>query len=49
MDGVIIDNNGMPIRPEAMDVINTDLEALYLTLQGHDIAAGSALARRLFC
>jgi hypothetical protein len=35
MDGVI-DDNGMPIRPEAMDAINTDLEA-----DRRDLAAGS--------
>ncbi|MFM9902533.1 MAG: cell division protein FtsZ [Polaromonas sp.] len=48
MGGVIIDDNGAPIRPEAMEAINTDLEALYTTLEGRDLAAGSALARRLF-
>lgn len=48
MGGVIIDDNGAPIRPEAMEAINTDLEALYTTLESRDLAAGSALARRLF-
>ena len=48
MDGVIIDDNGMPIRPAAMDAINTDLEALYTTLEARDLAAGSVLTRRLF-
>ena len=48
MGGVIIDDNGTPIRPEAMEAINTDLEALYTTLEARDLAAGSVLARRLF-
>lgn len=48
MDGVIIDDNGNPIRPEAMEVIHTDLEQLYDTLDGRDLSAGSALGRRLF-
>ena len=48
MGGIIIDGNGAPIRPEAMEAINTDLEALYTTLEARDLAAGSALARRLF-
>ena len=48
MGGVIIDDNGTPIRPEAMDAINTDLETLYTTLETRDLAAGSVLARRLF-
>ena len=48
MGGMIIDDNGAPIRPEAMEAINTDLEALYTTLEARDLAAGSALARRLF-
>ena len=48
MGGVIVDDNGAPIRPEAMDAIHTDLEALYATLQARDLAAGSMLARRLF-
>jgi len=48
MGGVIIDDNGAPIRPEAMEAINTDLEALYKTLETRELAAGSVLARRLF-
>ncbi|RYX95828.1 MAG: cell division protein FtsZ [Comamonadaceae bacterium] len=48
MDGVIIDDNGNLIRVEAMEVINTDLEQLYDTLDGRDLSAGSQLARRLF-
>lgn len=48
MDGVITDDNGQVIRPEALDVIGADLEKLYDTLQARDLAAGSPLARRLF-
>ena len=48
MDGVIIDDNGSPIRPEAMEGIHADLEQLYDTLDARDLSAGSVLARRLF-
>lgn len=48
MDGVIIDDQGQPIRTEAMEVIHADLEQLYDTLEGRDMPAGSALGRRLF-
>ncbi|WP_332777805.1 cell division protein ZipA C-terminal FtsZ-binding domain-containing protein [Polaromonas sp.] len=48
MDGVIIDDNGQLIRPEAMEAIHADLEQLYDTLDGRDLSAGSALGRRLF-
>lgn len=48
MDGVIIDDKGQLIRPEAMEVIHADLEQLYDTLDGRDLSAGSGLGRRLF-
>ena len=48
MDGVIIDDNGNLIRPEAMEVIHADLEQLYDTLDARDLSAGSVLGRRLF-
>jgi hypothetical protein len=48
MDGVITDDHGQLIRPEAMDVIGADLEQLYDTLETRDLAAGSPQARRLF-
>ena len=48
MDGVIIDDNGAPIRPEAMEVIHADLEGLYDTLDARELSAGSVLGRRLF-
>jgi ZipA, C-terminal FtsZ-binding domain len=48
MDGVITDDNGQPLARETMDHIGGELEGLYDTLQARDLAAGSALARRLF-
>jgi FtsZ-interacting cell division protein ZipA len=48
MDGVVTDDNGQTIQPQALDVIGADLEKLYDTLDSRDLAAGSPLARRLF-
>jgi len=48
MDGVVTDDNGQPLAPEAMDAIGAELEQLYDTLDQRDLSAGSALARRLF-
>lgn len=48
MDGVVTDDNGLPLPVEAMDVIGAELEHLYDTLDQRDLSAGSALARRLF-
>lgn len=48
MDGVVTDDNGQLLPPEAMDVIGAELEHLYDTLDQRDLSAGSALARRLF-
>lgn len=48
MDGVIIDDNGNPIRTETMEIIHADLEQLYDTLDGRELSAGSVLGRRLF-
>jgi len=48
MDGVVTDDNGLLLPPEAMDVIGAELEHLYDTLDQRDLSAGSALARRLF-
>jgi hypothetical protein len=48
MDGVVTDDNGQPLAPETMDVIGTELQTLYCTLEQRDLAAGSAVARRLF-
>ncbi len=48
MDGIVTDDNSLALPPEAMEVIGSDLDHLYDTLEQHDLAAGSALARRLF-
>ena len=48
MGGVVMDDNGNRIAPEAMDVIGSELEQLYDTLDERDLSAGSVLARRLF-
>ncbi|WP_326543225.1 cell division protein ZipA C-terminal FtsZ-binding domain-containing protein [Pseudorhodoferax sp.] len=48
MDGVITDDEARPLTREAMDVIGSELEQLYDTLDARDLSAGSALARRLF-
>ena len=48
MEGVIIDDNANPINLNAMDVIGSELETLYDTLDARDLSAGSVLARRLF-
>lgn len=48
MDGSITDDNGQLLPRDAMDLIGSELEKLYDTLEQRDLAAGSALARRLF-
>jgi hypothetical protein len=48
MDGTVTDDNGVALPPQAMDVIASELEQLYDTLDRRDLSAGSALARRLF-
>jgi hypothetical protein len=48
MDGVLTDDRGQLIPPEALDAIGADLETLYDTLDARDLAAGSPQARRLF-
>lgn len=48
MDGMITDDDGRLIPPEALDAIGADLEQLYDTLDARDLSAGSAQARRLF-
>jgi hypothetical protein len=48
MEGVITDDNGQILPTDAMDLIGSELESLYDTLEQRDLAAGSALARRLF-
>ena len=48
MDGLITDDNGRVIPGDGLALIGSDLAQLYATLQAHELAAGSALARRLF-
>lgn len=48
MEGVVTDDNGQPLAAQTMDVIGTELQTLYDTLEQRDLAAGSPLARRLF-
>lgn len=48
MDGVVTDDNGAILPSDAMDVIGSELEQLYDTLDARDLSAGSILARRLF-
>ncbi len=48
MDGVVTDDDGQPLRSEAMDQIGSELEQLYDALDARDFSAGSPLARRLF-
>ena len=48
MDGLITDDNGRALVVQSMDVIGTELQGLYGILEQRDLAAGSALARRLF-
>ncbi|WP_312758930.1 cell division protein FtsZ [Pulveribacter sp.] len=48
MDGVLCDQNGMPLPAMAIDPIASDLEQLYDQLDARELSAGSALARRLF-
>ena len=48
MDGQGTDDNGLPLPSDAMDVIGSELEQLYDTLDARELSAGSSLARRLF-
>ncbi|MBN8507254.1 MAG: cell division protein FtsZ, partial [Burkholderiales bacterium] len=48
MDAVLLDDAGRPITLHAFDGIGKDLDELYRKLEQHDLAAGSAAARRLF-
>ncbi len=48
MDGVIIDDNAILVRPEAMEAIHADLELLYDRMDARELSAGSVLGRRLF-
>ena len=48
MDASIVDDNGRPLSGEGFAGIGSELGQLYAALEGRDLAAGSAAARRLF-
>ena len=48
MDGAIVDDNAILVRPEVMEAIHADLEQLYDRMDARELSAGSALGRRLF-
>lgn len=48
LDADIVDDRGQPLTPEGFAFIDGELVRLYAALQGRDLAAGSAAARRLF-
>ncbi len=48
MDGSIVDDDGQPLSAEGFASIGGELGQLYQRLESHDLAAGSAAARRLF-
>ena len=48
MDAVVVDDNGQPLSAEGFATIGSELGRLYARLESHDLAAGSAAARRLF-
>ena len=48
MGAALVDDQGRPITLQAFDAIGQELGQLYRSLESHDLAAGSAAARRLF-
>jgi hypothetical protein len=48
MDAGIVDDDGQPLTTDGFAAIGRQLEQLYGELDGRDLAAGSAAARRLF-
>lgn len=48
MDGVVTDDKGVALTPDAMELIGAELELLCDRLDERDLSAGSAAARRLF-
>ena len=48
MDATLVDDQGQPITLHAFAAIGEELKTLYRALEGRDLAAGSAAARRLF-
>ena len=48
MDALIVDDHGRQLDAHGFAAIGEELKRLYRLLEAHDIAAGSAVARRLF-
>jgi hypothetical protein len=48
IDASLVDDQGRPLTEAGLASIGTELERLYAALAAHDLAAGSAAARRLF-
>jgi hypothetical protein len=48
MDAGIVDDDGRPLSADSFAAIGNELGQLYAALEGRDLAAGSAAARRLF-
>jgi len=48
MDAEVSDDDGRPLTSAGFDAIGADLGKLYQALEAHDLAAGTAAARRLF-
>jgi hypothetical protein len=48
MDAAVVDDNGNLLSSEGFASIGGELSQLYQRLEAHDLAAGSAAARRLF-
>jgi hypothetical protein len=48
LDATLVDDRGSPITLQAFETIHHELQRIYLALEARDLAAGSALACRLF-
>ena len=48
MEGTLVDDDGRPITLHHFATIAGELKTIYTTLEARDMAAGSAVARRLF-
>ena len=48
MEANVIDDHGRVLNADAFTAIGGELGQLYAALEGRDLAAGSAAARRLF-
>jgi len=48
MGATLVDDQGQPVTLHAFAAIGTELQRIYRELEAHDLAAGSATARRLF-